>query len=114
MGDTYAFTTVVLVRSYSLNSGKISEEEALTHIAPRSPVRPCDEGSAGSAGPSGLVLLEVPRGDYGLAKSSVAWTRALRIPGSLMLWPASGTITSFDLGHRLCSAHALAAGHTRS
>ena len=48
------------------------------------------------------------------AKSSVACTSSLRIPGSFMLWPASFTITSFDFGQRLCSAQALAAGHTTS
>ena len=48
------------------------------------------------------------------AKSSVACTSSLRIPGSFMLWPESRTITSFDFGQRLCSAQALAAGHTTS
>ena len=64
---------------------------------------------------SAVALSEVGAASYTRpAKSSVACTSALRMPGSLMLCPASGTITSCDAGQRLCSAQALAAGQTTS
>ncbi len=74
---------------------------------PRSPDSSMPAGRAGLNGASRAL-------SYRFAKSSVAWTSALRMPGSMMLWPAPGTITSLDPGQRLCSAHALAAGHTTS
>ena len=77
--------------------------------APRNEIGDCDSAPRATPEP-GPVL----PASQSFAKSSVACTSSLTIPGSLMLCPASGTITSLEPGHLLWRAQALAAGHTTS
>ena len=48
------------------------------------------------------------------AKRSAAATRALEMPGSVALWPASGTMTRSASGQAFASSQALSMGQTRS
>jgi hypothetical protein len=51
---------------------------------------------------------------YFLANPSVAARSARALPGSNAEWPASGTMTNFDLGQALCRCQALRMGQTTS
>lgn len=48
------------------------------------------------------------------ANRAVSSIRLLRMPGSVIEWPASGTMISLALGHALWRSHADRAGHTTS